>query len=123
VAALSLTGCGARQERLPPPQPKLPADIASALAEQSDAVAAALDSGDACRALDQAERLQQESIAAINSRRVPALFQEPLTARVNELVARIECIPPPVNEDDEKHEDEGHGDGKGKGKGKKKGHG
>ena len=88
-------------------------------------MAAALDAGDQCRALAEAERLQQETIAAINARRVPAPFQEPLTARVNELVERVDCVPPPPvdEEEDDEGRGEGNGKGKGKGKGKKKGDG
>jgi hypothetical protein len=95
----------------------LPGPLASELAQRSDAVAAALDAGDACAARDEALRLQQETIAAINARRVPAAFHEPLAASVNDLVSRIDCSPPA--EDDEE-EDEGEG-GRGKGKGKGKG--
>jgi len=104
AAALCLTGCGGGDEREPPPRPKLSAALASSLAERSDAVAAALDAGNSCRAVEEAERLRDESIASVNSGRIPTPFQEPLLGRVNELVERIECVPPsePVGHDDEK---------------------
>jgi hypothetical protein len=92
--------------------------VASHLAERSDAVAAALDAGDSCRARDEALHLQQETIAAINARRVPAPFQEPLAGSVNDLVSRIVCVPPPGDEEEEADEGEGRR-GKGKGKDKK----
>jgi hypothetical protein len=118
AAALGLTGCGGGEERRAAPPPRLPAPVASQLAERSDAVAAALNAGDSCRARDEALHLQQETIAAINARRVPAPFQEPLAASVNDLVSRIVCLPPPGDEKEE--EDEGRrGRGKGKGKDKK----
>jgi hypothetical protein len=99
----------------------LPAPVASQLAERSDAVAAALIAGDSCRARDEALQLQKATIAAINARRVPAPFQEPLAGSVNDLVSRIVCLPPPGDEEEEKEvdEDEGKG-GRGKGKGKDK---
>jgi hypothetical protein len=97
----------------------LSAPVVSQLAERSDAVAAALNSGDPCRARDEALHLQQETIAAINGRRVPAPYQEPLAGSVNDLVSRIVCLPPPGDEEEDEDEDEGKG-GRGKGKGKDK---
>jgi hypothetical protein len=77
TAALCLAGCGGGEERRAAPQPKLPAPVAFELAQRSDAVAAALQAGDSCRALDEARQLQEDTIAAINKRRIPAPFQEP----------------------------------------------
>jgi hypothetical protein len=119
AAALWLAGCGGDEERQAAPPPRLPGPIASQLAERSDAVAAALDGGDSCRARDEALHLQQETIAAIKARRVPAPFQEPLAGSVNDLVSRIVCSPPPGGEEEEDDEGEG-GRGRGKGKGKDK---
>jgi hypothetical protein len=108
AAALCLAGCGSgTPERRAAPAPSLPAPLAATLAQQSDKVAAALDAGDSCTALTEARRLQEDTIEAINERRVPAAFQEQLVSTVGDLVARIECVP---------HEDEGRGEGKGKGK-------
>lgn len=78
-------------------------------------MAAALTSGDGCTALDQARRLQSETVAAINDGRIPGPFQEQLTSAVNDLLARITCAPPVL-------EERGNGEGKGKHKGKHKGH-
>jgi hypothetical protein len=119
--AVALAGCGASDERRTPPPPTLPPKVAEQLAKQSDKVASALAAGDSCGALSEAEKLRQETIAAINKRRVPAAFLEPLTGTVNELAARIVCIRVEVGEP--KDEDEGKGRGKGKGKGKDKGKG
>jgi hypothetical protein len=122
TAALCLAGCGGGGERHAAPQPKLPARVASELAQRSDAVAAALLAGDSCRALDEARALQQDTIAAVNDRRVPAPFQEPLLASVNDLLGRIVCVPPAdeAEEGDEKEEkgedDRGKGNDKNKGK-------
>lgn len=111
AVALVLAGCGSGEERRNAPQPKLPQAVATELAERSDQVVAALDGGDPCRALVEAQRLQQDTIQAINDRRVPAPFQEQLGTAVNDLVARIECVPPA--DDDER-------DKPGKRKGRKK---
>ncbi len=69
-------------------------------------MAAALDAGDACRALGEAQQLQQDTIRLINEGRVPGPFQEHLQAAVGDLVARIDCA--------------AHGKGKGHGKHKGK---
>jgi hypothetical protein len=110
AAAFCLAGCGSGSEHRVAPQPKLPAPVASALASRSDEIAQALARGDQCRALTLARQLQQETIAAINARRVPGALQEQLGSTVGDLVSRIQCVPavkPPEG-------------GKHKGKGKKK---
>jgi hypothetical protein len=72
-----------------------------------------LDTGDDCRALTLAGQLRVQTIAAINSGRVPGVFQEPLLDRVNSLATRIRCVPPaPVDKKGKREH----------GKGKKKGH-
>jgi hypothetical protein len=119
VLTLALAGCGSDPEP-PPPPPKLPLPVVQELATTSDAVAAALDADDHCAALDAATRLRDETKEAINTGRVPALYQDELSATVNDLVSRIECIP--VEPDEEEEEDRGR-DGKGKGNGKGKGKG
>ena len=111
MAALVLAGCGGGEERRAAPQPKLPREVATQLAERGDLVAAALDNGDDCRALAEAGRLQQEAIQAINDRRVPGEFQEHLVAAASELVSRIECTPRAGGDDGDN--DEGrHNQGK-----------
>ena len=119
AAALCLAGCGAGAERRAAPQPKLPRPVAVELAQTSDAVADALEAGDDCTALALAQQLQQQTIAAMNDRRVPGPLQEPLQATVNDLAGRIQCITPPEEEDEER----GRGKDKDKGKGKKHGEG
>jgi hypothetical protein len=109
MAAL-LAGCGDQARRTAPPPPKLPVALAEQLATHSDAVAAKLDAGDGCGALDEARALQRQAIGAINGRRVPAAFQESLLAATNDLVARISCVPAPTPKEEQ------HGKGKGHGK-------
>jgi hypothetical protein len=115
AAALCIAGCGSDGERAAAPQPTLPRQVAVALADRSEAVADALDSGDDCRAVHLAQQLQQRTIDAINAGRIPGGFQEPLQDRVNDLAARIRCAPPPVEQDKENGK-------RGHGKRKKKGH-
>ncbi len=113
AAALCLAGCGSDGERDVAPPPTLPRQLAVTLADRSDELARVLDTGDDCRALTLAEQLRVQTIAAINTGRVPSVFQEPLLDRVNSLATRIRCVPPaPVDKKDK-------GD---HGKGKKKGH-
>jgi hypothetical protein len=107
AAALCLSGCGSSPVEHSEP-PKLPRPLATSLAASSDAVADALAAGDSCRAATLATQLQQETIAAINSHRVSSALQEPLSTGVNDLVARVKCVPPPQQDE--------------KGRGKHKGH-
>lgn len=143
VALFVVAGCGSgdggeRQQTAS----KLPQQLASELAEQSDVVAERLEANDPCGAQAEAEALQERTIASVNEGRVPPRYQEELTSAVSELVATIECVraeapPPPTveeeedqeeeNDDDEESEGQGKGDrgqsGKGGGKGKGKGGG
>jgi hypothetical protein len=92
----------------------MPSAVVQALASQSDEIAQALDADDSCRASSLARLLQAQTIAAINARRVPAAFQEPLASAVTDLASRIRCVPAP--------DERGQGrKGKGKAKGKHKG--
>jgi hypothetical protein len=94
AVALCLSGCGGAKRAAPHP-PTLPRSLATALAARSDSVADALAAGDACRALALARQLQHETIAAINTGRVSGPFLEDLTGAVNDLTARVTCVPPP----------------------------
>lgn len=97
LAALCLAGCGGgTSHRTAPVPPKLPRALAHALASQTDAIARALDAQDSCRASRLARVLQARTIAAINARRVPGAFQEPLAGAVTDLASRIRCAPPRV---------------------------
>lgn len=137
LALVALGGCGGDGGQQA--GPLLPRSLAEELAQRSTAVAAKLEAGDSCGAQDDAEALQQETVGAINDGRVPARFQEELTAAVGALVASIECpdSPPPATqpdqeeareeeEDEEKDEgekggDDGSGGGKDSGEGEGKG--
>lgn len=114
LASAALAGCGSGAE-VPPPPPKLSVAVAEPLAARSDKVAELLVVGDTCGALEEARRLQQDSVQAINEGRVPAAFQEHLGTAVNDLAARIQCVAPPEEADEER--------GRGKDKGKKHGEG
>lgn len=107
LAALWLSGCGSGPDHRAAPAPKLPPAVASDLAARSDQVARALAAGDACHAADLARQLQQQTIAAVNAHRVPAVFQEDITSTVNDLVGRITCVPArKTGEDRGKHKGE-----------------
>jgi len=112
AAVLCLSACGGGGERHAAPPPTLPRSLAQALAARTDAVTAALAAGGSCRASALAHQLQQDTIAAINSGRVAAALQEPLSGAVNDLAGRIVCVPPPPPRDE-------HGRGKHKGHDKK----
>ena len=95
VALLTLAGCGGSSEHaIPPKPPKLPRALAQSWARQADAVAAAIDAGDGCTALNRATSLRTQVVGAVNTHRVPRRFLESLVATTNDLVGRISCTPP-----------------------------
>jgi hypothetical protein len=116
LAALCLGACGGEGKRASPPPPTLPHALAATLAARSDAVAAALAAGNSCGAFTSARRLQREAIAAINGGRVAPALQEDLSSAVNDLAARVTCVPPPAptkaEGDGKKHKEKGHGNKK-----------
>jgi len=109
AAALLLGACGSDGGNHAAPPPSLPRPVANALATRSDAIADALDAGDSCRAATLADELQRKTIEAINRGQVAARLQEPLSASVNDLVSRVQCVqpPPPREHGHGKHEKHG----------------
>jgi hypothetical protein len=107
VAALA-AGCGSATkavERNPPP--KLPRALASQLAHESDGIAAAVDSGDACRARELGAALRMHATATIGH--VPARYRESLSSGVNAVVTGLPaCVPvSPAHGGDEDEQGEG----------------
>jgi hypothetical protein len=95
LAALAVAGCGGTQQAAPPkPVPKLPHALAQSLARQADDVAAAIDAGEGCTALQRAVTLRTQVVAAVNSHQVPRRYLEPLVSTANDLAGRITCTPP-----------------------------
>jgi hypothetical protein len=113
LCVLALAGCGSDAHRSTPKTPRLPRALAQSWAQQSDAIASALAAGDGCTALHRATALRTDVIAAVNTRRLPHRFLEPLTSAVNDLAGRIRCVPPPAPPPPREH---GHGKGHGHGK-------
>jgi hypothetical protein len=94
AAMVVLAGCGSSTNRaVGPPPPHLPRSLAHDFALRSEEIARRLDAGDPCSALDAAMKLQKRSIALIG--RVPPAYQETLQGTINDIVARIRCVPPP----------------------------
>jgi len=115
LAALALSACGGEAKHASPPRPPtFPRLLGGALAARSDEVAGALERGDSCRAFALSRQLRREAIAAINSGRVTGELQEDLAAAVNDLAARLACVPStpakPTNAEHEKpkHEKRKH---------------
>jgi hypothetical protein len=124
AATVAGAGCGGHVQRSTRPRPQLPHTIAVQLAAISDDVARKLEAGDNCAALAAARTLQQETIRAINSGRVPARLQETLQSTATDLAGRIRCVPPPQPSvtpplppptENRKHEHKDHGKHKGHG--------
>jgi hypothetical protein len=97
LVVLALAGCGGTaRHAAPPQQPKLPRVLAQSWKQQADSVAAALSAGDGCTAQRLSTALRDSVIEAVNARRVPRRFLDPLTSGVNELASQITCTPPPT---------------------------
>jgi hypothetical protein len=106
LVALGVAGCGGAQQAAPPkPVPKLPRALAQSWAQQADDVAAAVDAGDGCTALQRAVTLRTQVVDAVNAHRVPRRYLEPLVSTANDLAGRITCTPPApvVSSDNGKH--------------------
>jgi hypothetical protein len=103
LAALCLAGCGSGSKTRAAPQPRLTQPVAAALASASDEVAAALTAGDSCQAFSLAQKLQQDTVAAINRGKIPGPFQEDLGSTVADLLSRIRCVPAQSTHDNGKH--------------------
>jgi hypothetical protein len=86
--------------------------LAQSWKQQADSVASALAAGDGCTAQRLSTALRASVIAAVNARRVPRRFLEPLTSGVNELASQITCTPPPAPAPPG-HEKKKHGKGHG----------
>jgi len=87
---------------------------------RSDTIALKLAAGDECGAAHEADALNADAIAAVNAGDIPAVFQEELVARTQELVNAVNCPPPVVEPEPQANDDEDDGPGRGKKKGRKK---
>lgn len=74
-------------------------------------MAALLAAGNRCGAVDEAVALRAAVTTAINARRVPNAFQEPLSSSANGLVASVgACVRPQLAEPDGNGPGGDHGD-------------
>lgn len=114
--AVAVAGCGsgggATTQAAPP---RLPHALAQAWSREADAVRSTLAAGDTCAAKTLAIALQGEVVTAVNAHRIPRPLLEPLSSGVNDLVARIACVPPAVAPG--RSGEHGHAPGKKHGKG------
>lgn len=116
AALLALAaGCGSNSDRASgPPPPRLPRALAQDFARRADGIAARVDAGDNCGALQLASALQQRTVRLIG--RVPPVYQETLQGTVNDIVARISCAPVPSTRGQPHTKPPGKAKGKSKGK-------
>lgn len=95
---LALAGCGGEDEADPPAtaQPKLPAELAVALAAQSDQIADNLAAGDECAADLQAQALRAQVEDAVGGPEVPPALGREMSAAAGTLDDGIQCEPAPA---------------------------
>ncbi len=118
--AFAVSACGSDHPGQAP-RPPIQGATAAILAKESEGVAAALDAGDPCGALDRARVLKRQSKAIAAG--LPAAVRDQLDAGIHYLIAGIQCVPPappppPPERNDEKKQHEDRGQGKGRGPGK-----
>jgi hypothetical protein len=108
-SALLLAGCGGGGDQAAPrPRPpRIPADLAQRLAAEADRIATARPGS--CTARAAAARLRGEAIQAIQSRRIPARYQEPLMSAANSLVDRTPRCTEPTRHTKQPGKPEKHG--------------
>jgi hypothetical protein len=124
---LALAGCGGgggggNDDATATTRPTLATATADRLVARSDTIALKLAAGDECGAAHEADALAADAIAAVNAGEIPAVYQEELVARTQELVNAVNCPPPvaqPEPQADEDEDDDGSGRGKKKGRKKK----
>lgn len=96
LVALALAGCGGSARRAAPPAPPhIPRALARSLAAEASAVAQSLAAGDGCSAQERANELRGAVVLAVSEHRIPARYQQKLTAAVDDLPDRITCNPAP----------------------------
>jgi hypothetical protein len=98
VATLAVPGCGGDDDADEPKRPRLPADLATALALESDRIAESLAAGQECAAHRQAQALRAHVGDAVGRGDVaPALGRE-MSEGASALAEGIECEPAPPPE-------------------------
>jgi hypothetical protein len=97
-------GCGGQGASTPPSTPSIPRATGQELATGADAVAASLESGDACTAAARVARLQQAAQNAVSTGRVAVAFRSKLLTAVDALAAAVPACSP-----DHGHEHADHG--------------
>jgi hypothetical protein len=109
--ALALVACGGGSQTAAE-QPALPRAVASALADQADEIASALENGDQCGAARLADELKDGVEAAVSGGQIPAALRGELERAATDLQNEVNCeeapSPKPEHEDKkghDKHED------------------
>ena len=109
--ALAVAGCGGSSNETARSEPQLPRAIAADLASRSDAIAAALEAGDTCKAAGLADGLKDAVDTALAGGQVPRAFRRELERNATDLQNQVNCT-------EEEHANEGNGEKKKKGQDK-----
>jgi hypothetical protein len=95
AAALVLAGCGEDEPESEPKPPSLPAELATALAVESDRIGESLAAGRECAAHRQAQALRAHVGDAVGSGDVPPELGREISAGATALADGISCEPTP----------------------------
>jgi len=122
LLAIVAAGCGGAAQPQRSAFPGVPPALAQNWEGQASDIAAAASAGNSCRALQLANALRADVVAARD--RVPSRLQPPLLASVNSLADRIKCVPvvqtppkkptpprKPKPKEPHEHDHHGHGGG------------
>jgi hypothetical protein len=93
VAVSLLAGCGGSSGPRRAATPPLPGALARAWASRADAIAAAADQKNYCKAQRLAGALKTEVADSLD--RIPARYRSPLLSSVTSLSTRFACVPIP----------------------------
>jgi hypothetical protein len=124
LAVLSLAACGS-QSHVTVPTAGIQRATALSIAHRSEALAAALQRGDACEAKIQAHGLERQTRLAIGAGRIPLRYRPRLLVAIRQLVTKLpDCAPPappppppPPGHQPKPPKHHGHGHGHGDGGG------
>lgn len=104
---MALVACGGSSQTAAG-EPRLPAAIASSLADKADEIASALENGDQCGAARLADELKNSVEAAVSGGEIPVALRAELDRTTTKLQNEVNCEEKPKEEHGDEGEKKGH---------------